>query len=255
MFGDDPGDLTGLTPWVLLLSELPIVGFTLMDTFKAANRFRVHYKKEATEHLGPRRFPAQATVRRAAWVALRNLFGAYFIPSWMMLWVAKKLRIHPYDESRDVSISRVLRETLCVAVTADVLFYWLHRLMHTRRFYQPVHKIHHEFKYSIALAHHWMDIKEAALFALPQALPPIVYWGLTGRKIHLLSMWSAFCFTQLNAILGHAGYSIPLLPRWFPCFQASFHDHHHVDYTVNFAAIFPLTDRLFGTYLAAPLES
>ena len=252
-YGNDPGTLATLTPWVLLGSELPIVGFTALDWMRQGNRFRVHYDTSATSHLGPRRFPSTATLRSTAAVALRNLLLAYWIPSWILLRVAKALQIHPYD-TNEPTVGRVACETIGIAVTADVLFYWLHRLMHTRRFYRPMHKIHHEFKYSIALAHHWMDLKESVLFALPQALPPLVYWGVSGRKVHLLSMWAAFCFTQLNAILGHAGYHVPGLPRWVPFFQAAFHDHHHVDYSVNFAAMFPLTDRLFGTYLRAPLQ-
>ena len=69
-------------------------------------------------------------------------------------------------------------------------------------------------------AHHWMEFREALLFALPQALPPIMIWALTGTKMHVLSMWVAFCFTQLNAIVGHAGWRLPFIPTWLPILQA-----------------------------------
>merc|ERR1711957_62939 len=79
----------------------------------------------------------------------------------------------------------------------------------------------------------------------------IILWGLTGSKMHVLSMWIAFCFTQLNAIVGHAGWRLPFIPSWLPVLQASYHDFHHVDYSGNFGAIFPFVDQLFGTYLPA----
>ena len=134
-----------------------------------------------------------------------------------------------------------------ISILSDILFYLLHRLMHTPKMYIPFHKKHHEFKYSIALVHHYMEYKEALVFALPQALPPLIFMLIRGEKIHILSMWCAFVFTQINAILGHASYKVPI-PSWFPFFQPSYHDLHHIDYSVNFGAIFTFTDMLFGTY-------
>merc|ERR1711879_878887 len=66
-------------------------------------------------------------------------------------------------------------------------------------------------------------------------------------KAHLVSMWVAFCFTQLNVIIGHAGYQMPFIPKWLPSLQAEYHDFHHVDYKSNFGAIYPFTDKRFGT--------
>lgn len=176
------------------------------------------------------------------------------IPAAFFIKLGAKLGIFVYDTDEDekkVTWSRLIKETLMISVVADVLFYGLHRMMHTPRFYQAFHKKHHEFKYSIALAHHFMEFKEALVFALPQALPPLLLWGLTGQKMHITSMWVGVFFTQTAAILGHAGWQVPFLPSWLPFFQPSYHDFHHVDYSVNFGAIYPLTDVLFGTYLNA----
>ena len=47
-------------------------------------------------------------------------------------------------------------------------------------------------------------------------------------------MWVSFTFTQLNAIVGHAGWTIPFIPNWFPIMQPHFHDWHHVEFMTNF---------------------
>ena len=155
-----------------------------------------------------------------------NFLFAYVVPGALAIHAANKLKIFVYDTEREVSWWRLLKETFFISVVADMLFYWQHRAMHTPALYF-LHKKHHEFKYSLALVHHYMSYRESVLFALPQALPPLLLWGLTGHRQHLLSMWLAFSFTQLAAILGHAGWKVPL-PDWLPFLKPSYHDLHHV---------------------------
>jgi hypothetical protein len=81
-----------------------------------------------------------------------------------------------------------------------------------------------EFKYSLALAHHYMTYKEALVFALPQALPPLMLAAVLGKQ-HVASMWVSFFFTQLSAIFGHAGWQVPL-PAWLPVLKPAYHDFH-----------------------------
>ena len=99
-----------------------------------------------------------------------------------------------------------------------------------------------------------MEFHEALIFALPQALPPILLMPFFGR-MHLMSMWMGMFFTQTGAILGHAGWHLFQIPDWLPFFRPSYHDLHHVDYSVNYGANFEFTDRLFGTFIRAPLAS
>lgn len=250
----DPGKLTLFTMVVLLASEAPIWFFTLLDVLKLKSlfKYRLHYDPSETRHLGVRNYPPNDLVLRTALGAEKNFIGAYLIPGTLGIALANKLGIFVYDtDEKDVTWWRILKEAFMISVAADFLFYALHRLVHTKHFYLSWHKKHHEFKYSIAFAHHWMTFKEALVFALPQAVPPMLLGLLTGQKTHILSMWLGFSFTQLNAIVGHAGYQIPFIPRWFPLMQASYHDWHHIDYSSNFGAIYPIVDWMFGTYLKA----
>lgn len=72
--------------------------------------------------------------------------------------------------------------------------------------------------------------------------------------MHVMSMWCAFFFTQMAAILGHAGWQVPW-PEWVPLMKPNYHDAHHVDYSVNFGAIYEFTDAMFGTLLRAPIAN
>eukprot|EP00510_Aplanochytrium_minuta_P000195 CAMPEP_0184019188 /NCGR_PEP_ID=MMETSP0954-20121128/8603_1 /TAXON_ID=627963 /ORGANISM="Aplanochytrium sp, Strain PBS07" /LENGTH=268 /DNA_ID=CAMNT_0026300807 /DNA_START=242 /DNA_END=1048 /DNA_ORIENTATION=+ len=248
-----------MTIAVLLLSEAPIYFFTLLDILKLKSlyKYRLHYARDLTEHLGSRKYPPLSLILSTLKNAEYNFFLAYVIPGALLIKLGSKLGIYAYDTDEGeekVTWKRLFKESFMISIVADLLFYGLHRLMHTPRFYLTFHKKHHEFKYSMALAHHYMEFHEACVFALPQALPPIILWMLTGKKMHITSMWAGVFFTQVNAILGHAGWRIPILPRWVPTFQPDYHDFHHVDYSVNFGAIYPLTDMLFGTYLKPGLD-
>jgi sterol desaturase/sphingolipid hydroxylase (fatty acid hydroxylase superfamily) len=254
----DQCNITLLTIAVMWLSEIPMFTFTLLDILKLKTLFpyRLHYDPDHASHLGQRKYPPLDLILKTAAVSERNFLLAYIVPAIVLIKIGSKLGIYVYDtEEGDKKVTwwRILKETFMISVVADFLFYGLHRLMHTKRFY-PMHKIHHEFKYSIAMAHHYMKYFEAVIFALPQALPPLMLWAATGQRVHIISMWLGVFYTQTSAILGHAGYRIPFIPSWLPFFQASYHDLHHIDYKVNFGAIYPFTDMLFGTYVKAALD-
>jgi len=252
----DKGKLTLFTIVMLIISDVPIYFYTLLDLLQLPwlYKYRLHYKPELVGHLGARKYPPRSVTWKCLKGAEMNFIFAYVIPGALAIKLADKLRIYVYDtEEKSVNWRRILMETFKISVLSDFCFYALHRFMHTDGWYIPYHKKHHQFKYTIACAHHWMTFKEAVLFMLPQGLPPLLLGLLTGKKMHVLSVWFAMFFTQLNVIPGHAGYQLPV-PEWFPAFRAEYHDYHHVDYKVNFGAIYPFTDWIFGTYYKAGVQ-
>lgn len=52
-------------------------------------------------------------------------------------------------------LSTVLGQLLVCSQIDDFLFYWLHRLCHVGIFYKYIHKQHHEFKHTVAIAVEW----------------------------------------------------------------------------------------------------
>lgn len=258
-FKGDVDDITFHTINVLLKSEIPVYFFTFLDIIKLKSlfKYRLHYKEEIVEHLGIRNYPPNSLTWKATKVAMRNYYLAYVLPTYLLLKLGNYFGVHAYDTEEDekkVTWFRLVKETIIIAIMADFFFYALHRTLHFPQFYQKYHKMHHEFKYTIAMTHHWATFSEALLFFFPQVLPPLIYWGVTGTKAHITSLWVGMLFTQLNGTLGHAGYRLPFFPSWLPSFQASYHDYHHVDYKANYAANFPITDMIFGTYYNAPME-
>lgn len=255
-FKGDPGKLTMATIPMLFASEIPIYFFTLLDylALPSLAKFRLHYGGDFAEHLGQRVYPPWDVVKATAKVAEFNFLFAYAIPGALMIHIANKLGIFVYDTEREITWKRLIKESIAISIVADLMFYAVHRVVHLDGWYQYFHKKHHEFKYSFAMVHHYMRFREALLFAFPQALPPLVIALLARQRMHVLSMWVAFVFTQIAGILGHAGWKVPW-PEWVPLMKPHYHDAHHVDYSVNFGAIYEFTDGLFGTLLKVPLAS
>lgn len=64
-------------------------------------------------------------------------------------------------------------------------------------------------------------------------------------------------FTQLGGILGHSAFMIPILSnkytKWIPFINSEYHDLHHLRFNVNYGAVWPVVDRIFGTYREEPI--
>jgi len=128
----------------------------------------------------------------------------------------------------------------------DTWFYWSHRLMHWRRLFAFVHRIHH-------LSHNptpWAAFAFHPLEALVQALIfPLVILLLPLHPLAALA-W-LFYMTVMN-VLGHLGFEI--LPRgfarhWlFKWHNTSLHHNmHHRHVNCNYGLYFNLWDRLMRT--------
>merc|ERR1711972_1293990 len=77
----------------------------------------------------------------------------------MISTVVQKLKIPAVDRVAERSVNaplpsflRVLAELCINLLSWEVVFYTMHRLFHTQRFYKRVHKKHHTFKAPVAMA-------------------------------------------------------------------------------------------------------
>ncbi|KAL1953455.1 hypothetical protein VTO42DRAFT_2793 [Malbranchea cinnamomea] len=137
-----------------------------------------------------------------------------------------------FDRHSLPSVATMVRQTILSALMFDVMFYVLHRLMHTPLAYRRFHRVHHEFRDHTPLAvgyvhpvdYFWVQIFPLLLSARIQ-------------KGHLVSLLVAGGVAQAIAMLAHADYTLPL-------FMA--HQGHHRSGKHNFGAV-GIMDYMFGT--------
>lgn len=120
-------------------------------------------------------------------------------------------------------------------VVEELLFYYLHRLMHRPPLYGMVHKRHHEWTAPIAIATNYCHPVEHALCNL---LPVMIGPLLCGSHCAVIWMWQTIA--TVNSINTHSGYHLPLMP------SPEAHDFHHLRFNVNYG-VMGVLDWLHGT--------
>ncbi len=130
----------------------------------------------------------------------------------------------------------------------DFFYYWFHRAQHVFAWFWPLHKLHHSERsvnITTTLRHHWLEEPiRVWVILLPMGLlfeqkPVTIAWIAT-----TIMLWGYFVHTNLRLPLG------PLTgvfagPQWHRIHHSI--EPEHADR--NFAAFFPVYDKLFGTYV------
>lgn len=129
----------------------------------------------------------------------------------------------------------------------DFCYYWFHRFSHEIRFLWNFHVVHHssnQFNLSVAVRQSWFSGVAHWIFYLPLAIAGFPFWAYT--TMHGLNLIYQFWI--------HTKY-IKRLPSWFE-FLFNTPSHHRVHHGVNnpyldknYAGIFIIWDRLFGTFV------
>ena len=121
--------------------------------------------------------------------------------------------------------------------TAEVVFYFPHRWLHTKWAFQNIHYLHHEYTAPIALASVYAHPVE---FVLSNVVPFVVGPIMCGTHMSVWLLWTII--GTCNTSIGHIGYQLPFLGRR----QA--HDWHHRAVHLGMYDLGShLMDNLFGT--------
>ncbi|OQS01023.1 fatty acid hydroxylase domain-containing protein 2 isoform X4 [Achlya hypogyna] len=114
------------------------------------------------------------------------------------------------------SMTTVVRDLLVFLVIEECMFYYSHRLLHTKPFYAKFHKLHHEFTAPIGVVSVYCTVLE---MIVANVLPLMTGPTLMGSHITTIAPW--FTFAVINTINTHCGYDFPWLNSPLQ------HDWHH----------------------------
>lgn len=140
----------------------------------------------------------------------------------------------------------VLTQIVFYFILEDFVFYWGHRVLHTKWLYKHVHSVHHEYATPFGLTSEYAHPAEILFLGFATIIGP----ALTGP--HLMTLWLWMVLRVLETVEAHCGYHFPWsLSNFLPIYGGSdFHDYHHrLLYTKsgNYSSTFVYMDRIFGT--------
>lgn len=123
----------------------------------------------------------------------------------------------------------------------SVLEYAWHRLMHTRRWYRTLHKLHHHYKAPEVWDDLFIHPLEAFGYYCILYSPAFVGAGAVPVPAFLVYM----ALMGACGVLDHCGVDLKVPGGWY---NTRFHDAHHELTNVNYAFPFDVMDRICGTY-------
>lgn len=140
----------------------------------------------------------------------------------------------------------VVSQLVCYFILEDFVFYWGHRILHTKWLYKHVHSVHHEYATPFGLTSEYAHPAEILFLGFATIIGP----AITGP--HLFTLWLWMSLRVLETVEAHCGYDFPWsFSKIFPLYGgADFHDYHHrLLYTKsgNYSSTFTYMDWLFGT--------
>ena len=118
-------------------------------------------------------------------------------------------------------------------VIDDTMFYWGHRLLHHKRIYKHIHKLHHSFYQPVGVASLYSHPIEVILTnTIPFMTGPI----LVGA--HMSTTWMWLILRICETVDGHCGYDFSWSPYRLLPFSgdSAHHDFHHSHNKGNFGS-------------------
>ncbi|KAK7878307.1 hypothetical protein WMY93_031126 [Mugilogobius chulae] len=149
----------------------------------------------------------------------------------------------PYDWDSMPRWPYILGQCFGCAVVEDTWHYFLHRILHHRRIYKYIHKVHHEFTSPFGMQAEYAHPLETIILGAGFFIGIMIFCN------HVFFLWAWVSFRLLETIDVHSGYDVPLNPMHLIPFYAGarFHDFHHMNFVGNYASTFTWWDKLLNT--------
>jgi lathosterol oxidase len=151
-----------------------------------------------------------------------------------------------YDNFNEFGTVYLIASLLITIVFHDFYFYWTHRLMHHKKLFKYIHRVHHESTNPSPWAAYSFHPWEALIQAM--VLPILVFT----LPLHPLVIFIFLTYMIVRNVIGHLGFEI--LPtgftknKWVSWNTAiTHHNMHHEHFHVNYGLYFSWWDRLMNT--------
>lgn len=132
-------------------------------------------------------------------------------------------------------------------IIADFLHYWVHRLMHQTYLWR-IHRWHHSLDHMS-----WMGGFRATVFdATLVNLAFIFAWPILGNISYTMIIFILLCNLLINDWMHlNVNFRLSFLEKIIitPRYHHVHHSNEKKHYMKNLSAIFPIWDKLFGTYV------
>lgn len=195
-------------------------------------------------HLMDKPSPPGTVKKEIGWSLVSSFIYAAPATLVLELWLAGHTAI--YNDMFTYPLWYIPVSILGYLFLHDTYFYWSHRLMHHKKLYAKIHKVHHLSRPPTAWASFSFHPYESLLLCwIVPALTLII-------PIHINAMLFVLTIMTINAVLNHCGWE--LLPQsWIrgwvgrTLITATHHNLHHKHYNCNYGLYFRFWDKWLGT--------
>jgi sterol desaturase/sphingolipid hydroxylase (fatty acid hydroxylase superfamily) len=151
-----------------------------------------------------------------------------------------------YSHFSDHSVAYFIFSVIAFIVIHDTYFYWTHRLMHWKKIYRYVHRVHHQSTDPTpwaAFAFHPLEalieigILPIMVFLIPLHHYAILVWVIYQSGMNLLG--------HLGFELYPSGFVSGTISKWNN--TSTHHNMHHRFVNCNYGLYFNFWDRILGT--------
>ncbi|KAL2893458.1 Methylsterol monooxygenase 2-2, partial [Bienertia sinuspersici] len=137
---------------------------------------------------------------------------------------------------RAMGMKEVVPQIIFYFIHEDFVFYWGHRVLHTKWLYHHVHSVHHEFlpflvtnvEGYILICRYATPFGLTSEYAHPAEILFLGFATIVGPAItgpHFFTLWLWMVLRVLETVEAHCAYHFPWSPSNF--FPSDFHDYHH----------------------------